>query len=245
MTRRTASPVLPVFWRVSWLGFWLATWFAAGGALASEVVHDGRRYIDVPLQLGSDTVLNFPEDVSWSAEQPSRFDIKPFGAGFRSLIVRPLAEQEQRVFFRGNTSGQIYLARFATGASYLPIITVRSGAAQAEEQYRTAARASIPSLLRAMMAGGAAPGFERARSSRVLLSQAPLTITAREVWSAPQLVGIIVELELAGGAPALEIRPAGVRIDIPELGALRAFAADAWELTVTQPRTRGYLVFSR
>ena len=39
----------------------------AGGASASDVVYDGRRYIDVALQLGSDTVLNFPEDVSWSA----------------------------------------------------------------------------------------------------------------------------------------------------------------------------------
>lgn len=234
MMRRAAFLVVLLLWLL-----------AAGGALASDVVYDGRRYIDVALQLGSDTVLNFPEDVSWSAEQPSRFDIKPFGAGFKSLIVRPLAEQEQRVFFRGSASGQIYLARFATGGSYQPIVNVRSGAAQAEEQYRVAARASIPSLLRAMMANGAAPGFERARSNRVLLSQAPLTITAREVWSAPQLVGIVVELELAGGAPALEVRPAGVRIDIPELGALRAFAADAWELTVAQPRTRGYLVFSR
>ncbi len=224
----------------------LALWLlVAGGVLATDVVYDGRRYIDVPLQLGSDTVLNFPEDVSWSAEQPSRFDIKPFGAGFRSLIVRPLAEQEQRVFFRGTASGQIYLARFATAGAYLPIVNVRSGAAQAEEQYRAASRASIPSLLRAMMTGGTAPGFERARSSRVLLTQPPLLITAREVWSAPQLVGIVVDLQLAGGAPALEIRPAGVRIDIPELGTLRAFAADAWELSTEQPRARGYLVFSR
>lgn len=224
----------------------LALWLlAAGGAFASDVVYDGRRYIDVALQLGSDTVLNFPEDVSWSAEQPSRFDIKPFGAGFKSLIVRPLGEQEQRVFFRGTASGQIYLARFATGGAYLPIVNVRSGAAQAEEQYRAASRASIPALLRAMMSGGALAGFERARSSRVLLTQPPLVITAREVWSAPQLVGIVVDLQLAGGAPALEIRPAGVRIDMPELGTLRAFAADAWELSAEQPHARGYLVFSR
>jgi hypothetical protein len=217
----------------------------AGGALASDVVYDGRRYIDVPLQLGSDTVLNFPEDVSWSAEQPSRFEIRPFGTGFRSLIVRPLAEQEQRVFFRGNASGQIYLARFATSGSYLPIVTVRSGAAVAEEQYRSAAKVSIPGLLRSMMGGGAAGGFEKVVTNRVLLQQAPLLITAREVWASPQLVGIIVELQLTGAAPTVELRPAGIRIDIPDLGTLRAFSADAWELTAARPSTRGYLVFSR
>lgn len=231
--------------RAGFLLLLLLWMLAAGGVLAGDVVYDGRRYIDVPLQLGSDTVLNFPEDVNWSAEQPSRFDIKPFGASFRSLIVRPLGEQEQRVFFRGNASGQIYLARFATDGGYMPIVTVRSGAALAEERFRAAARASIPALLRMMMGGGGAPGFERARSDRVLLAQPPLSITAREVWSAPQLVGIVVDVDLIGGAPALDLRPAGIRIDIPELGTLRAFAADAWELTGARPRVRGYLVFSR
>lgn len=224
----------------------LAAWIlVAGGALASDVVYDGRRYIDVPLQLGSDTVLNFPEDVSWSAEQPSRFEIKPFGNGYRSLIVRPLADQEQRVFFKGNASGQIYLARFATGTAYVPIVTVRSGATLAEEQFRSAAKMSIPGLLRAMMGGGGAPGFEKVATDRVLLQQAPLLITARQVWASPQLVGIIVELQLTGAAPAVEVRPASIRIDISDLGTLRAFSADAWELTAVRPSVRGYLVFSR
>jgi len=234
MMRRLATGLIVLLWV-----------YVAGGALANDVIYDGRRYIDVPLQLGSDTIINFPEDVSWSAEQPSRFEIKPFGTGFRSLIVRPLADQEQRVFFKGNASGQIYLARFATGGSYLPIVNVRSGATLAEEQYRASSKVSIPGLLRSMMGSGTSPGFERVATNRVLLQQAPLVITAREVWASPQLVGIIVELQLTGGAPAVEIRPAGIRIDIPDLGALRAFAADAWELTAARPTARGYLVFSR
>lgn len=231
--------------RIGFVFLVLAWVLVAGGALANDVVYDGRRYIDVPLQVGSDTVLNFPEDVSWSPEQPSKFEIKPFGNGFRSLIVRPLVEQEQRVFFRGVSSGQIYLARFATGSNYLPVINVRSGAAQAEEQFRAASRVSIPGLLRAMMSGGPSLGFERAQTSRVLLQQAPLRITAREVWSSPQLVGIAVEFELMGGAPSVEIRPAGIRIEIPDMGPLRAMNADNWELTSARPKSQGYLVFSR
>jgi hypothetical protein len=139
----------------------------------------------------------------------------------------------------------IYLARFSTQSAYQPIVTVRSAAAQAEEQFRAAARVTIPGLLRAMMGAGPGAGFERAATQRVLLQQAPLTIVAREVWSSPQLVGIVVELQLTGGAPALEVRPAGIRIDIPDFGALRAFAADTWELTSARPTARGYLVFSR
>lgn len=220
----------------------------AGAALAVEVVHDPARYIDVKLQVGSDTLLQFPEDVIWSAEQPSRFQVAPFGAGSRSLIVRPLAEQEQRVFFRGSDTNTLYLARFATGNDYLPVVTVRlpaSPPSRTEEGARAAARMTVPSLLGAMMRHAVPSGFETAASKTVLLRQAPLSITARQVWSSSRMVGVVVLIAIEGPLSRVEIHPASIRLQIPEFGTLRAFAADRWELTSDQPTSQGYLVFTR
>lgn len=220
----------------------------ATGARAVDVVYDPNRYIDVRLALGSDTVLQFPEDVYWSAEQGSKFDIAPMGAGSRTLIIRPKADQEQRVFFRGATSGTIYLARFSTSSGYVPVINVLApiaASARGVDEARVASRLTIPGLLTSMMRETLPLGFERAPSTTVLLKQAPLLITAREVWASSRMTGVIVLVERNGPAEVVNIHPATIRLQIPELGTLRAFAADAWELNAERPSVRAYLVFTR
>ncbi len=232
---------------VRWLAVTLFAWMTAT-CLAVEVQHDPSRYIDVKLQLGSDTLLQFPEEVIWNAEQPSRFQAAPFGPSSRSLIIRPVAEQEQRVFFRGMETNTLYLARFSTANGYLPVITVTlppSPPARGEEGVRSAARLTVPGLVASMMRYSVPGGFETAASKTVLLQQAPLRITAKEVWSSSRMVGVLVEISIEGPIDRVEIQPASVRLQIPEFGTLRAMAADSWELSPDSPATRGYLVFTR
>jgi hypothetical protein len=231
-----------------WIAVAAASAVLSSAAVAADVVYDPTRYIDVRLSLGNDTILQFPEDVAWSAEQASKFDAAAMGPGSRTLIIRPKVEQEQRVFFRGASTGTIYLARFSTGSGYLPLINVVAPvttATRSADETRAAARMTIPGLLTAMMRESLPVGFERAPSTTVLLSQAPLQITAREVWASGRMTGVIVQVERNGSGEVVTIHPASIRLQVPELGTLRAFAADVWELSPDRPTTRGYFVFTR
>lgn len=94
-----------------------------------------------------------------------------------------------------------------------------------------------------MMRGVSPPGFVIEPSSRVLLDQAPYRIRAIEVWRSPRLVGVLAQLDATIPGATVPVVPANIVIAIPELGKLRAMAADDFELDALHSATRVYLVY--
>jgi hypothetical protein len=211
---------------------------------ASDAVWEGSTYLQVPVRAGSDTRLVMPEpfDDSWERESEVACTLMDS----RTLIIRPrVAGIEQRLTLRGRQTGTLYLARVSSSLPYSPIVTVRNAGNPDDAPQATRTQSGVLGLLKAMMQGRAPLGYQVQQSQRILLDQAPYRIVAREVWRSRRQTGIVAQISTARPSQAIPIVPANLFIHIPELGTLRAMAADDFELDANRLATRVYLVYAR
>jgi hypothetical protein len=212
-------------------------------AHALDIEWDGTSYLRVPVRLGSDTRLSMPEpfDDAWEHDE----EIAATLLDAHTLIIRPkTAKIEQRLTLRGRTSGTLYLARVSSSLPYAPVVTVHAPAVGANA-LASGAGLSVTALLRAMMLGAVPPGFRVEKSSRVLLDQAPYRVIAEQLWQSYGQAGVIARVTSTLPQRAVPIVPANIQIQIPQLGALRAMAADDYELGPGQTSCRVYIVYAR
>ena len=94
------------------------------------------------------------------------------------------------------------------------------------------------------MQGSAPAGYQVLKSQRVLFDQAPYRIVAQEVWRSRRQTGILALLSTSLPGQTIPVVPANIFIRIPELGSLRALAADDFELDAAHASTRVYLVYA-
>lgn len=208
----------------------------------TEIAWDGNSYLKVPVRLGSDTRLVMPEafDDSWEREGEVACTL----LDARTLIIRPrTANIEQRLTLRGRKSGTIYLARVSSALPYVPLVSVHNLTATREDAGTARTGLTVVGLLRAMMQGITPAGFQIQRSQRVLFDQPPYRIVAQQVWRSHRQTGILAQLSTNVPGQSIPIVPANILIRIPELGVLRAMAADEFELDAQHASTRVYLVY--
>jgi hypothetical protein len=211
---------------------------------AADAIWEGNTYLQVPVRLGSDTRLVMPEpfDDSWEHES----DVSCTLLDANTLIIRPRnSNVEQRLTLRGRRSGTLYLARVSSALPYAPIVTVHNLVAGREEPTSGRVQPGVLGLLKAMMQGHAPAGYQVQRSQRVLFDQAPYRIVAQEVWRSNRQTGIRAQISATTSARAIPIVPANLFIRIPDLGSLRAMAADNFELDGSRIATNIYLVYAR
>jgi hypothetical protein len=209
---------------------------------ATEAVWEGSTYLQVPVRLGSDTRLVMPEpfDDAWEHES----DVACTLLDAHTLIIRPRSGNiEQRLTLRGRRTGTLYLARVSSALSYSPIVTVRNVTPTGDENPSGRTQSGVLGLLRAMMQGRAPAGYQVQHSQRVLFDQTPYRIVAQEVWRNQRQTGIVAQISTANPAHLIPIVPANLLIRIPELGVLRAMAADNFELNAARAATNIYLVY--
>jgi len=212
-------------------------------AQAADIEWDSTRYLKVPVKLGSDTRLVMPEafDDSWEHDE----QISATLLDAQTLIIRPRTSKvEQRLTLRGRSSGTLYLARVSSALPFSPMVvvhapTVTSGSSE------PSGKPSITALLRAMLLGVAPPGFRVETSSRVLLDQAPYRVVAEQLWRSFNQAGLIARVTSTLPQHTIPIVPANIQIHIPQLGALRAMAADDYELAPGQTSSHIYIVYGR
>jgi hypothetical protein len=213
-------------------------------AQAADIEWDGTSYLRVPVRLGSDTRLVMPEpfDDAWEHDD----EISATLLDARTLIIRPrTAKIEQRLTLRGRVSGTLYLARVSSSLPYAPVVTVH-GPNRADGSAGVSGDGlSVTALLRALMLGSAPPGFRVEKTSRVLLDEAPYHVVAEQLWQSFSQSGVIARVTSTVPQRTLPIVPANIQILIPQLGALRAMAADAYEIGPQQISARIYLVYGR
>lgn len=224
---------------------WLVCLLAvtAGSAPAADVEWDGTTYLRVPVRLGSDTRLVMPEpfDDAWEHDE----EIAATLLDNHTLIIRPrVSKIEQRLTLRGRASGTLYLARVSSALPYAPVVVVhvKASGAGASESGQVL---SVIALLRAMMLGTVPPGFRIEKTSRVLLDRPPYRITAEQLWQSFGQAGVIARIRSTLPQKPIPVVPANIQIQIPQLGALRAMAADDYELDAQQGNSRVYFVYSR
>lgn len=221
----------------------LAMLLCAFPACAADTNWDGSTYLRVPVRLGSDTRLVMPEpfDDVWERDGEVACSL----LDSRTLIIRPRTSGiEQRLTLRGRKTGTIYLARVSSSLPYSPIVTVRNLAALRDDNPSGRPQPTVVGLLKAMMQGIAPAGYQVQRSQRVLFDQAPYHIVAQQVWRSRHQTGILAELSTSLPGQTIAIVPANILIRIPELGLLRAMAADEFELDASHASTRVYLVYA-
>ena len=209
---------------------------------ASETVWDGYAYLQVPVRAGSDTRLVMPEpfDDSWEHESEVACTL----LDPRTLIIRPRSNAiEQRLTLRGKRSGTLYLAHVSSSLPYTPVVTVRNSVAGRGEAPGARTTPGVLGLLKAMMLGRAPAGYQVQHSERVLFDQAPYRVVAQEVWRSHRQTGILAQISTANPSLPVPIVPANLLIRIPEIGALRALAADEFELSPNRLSTNIYLVY--
>jgi hypothetical protein len=215
---------------------------ACRAASGAEATWDGTNYLRIPLRAGSDTRLVMPEPFDDSWERDAEVACTLLDA--HTLIIRPRsAAIEQRLTLRGHKTGTLYLARVSSALPYTPIVTVRNSAALREEASSGRSQPTVVGLLKAMMQGNAPAGYQIQRSQRVLLDQAPYRIVAQQVWRSRHQTGIVAQLSTSLSSQTIAIVPANIFIRIPELGTLRAMAADDFELDANRVSTHVYLVY--
>ena len=234
--RRCLAACAPLF-----IGL-LALGLAAVPCRAAESVWDGYAYLQVPVRAGSDTRLVMPEpfDESWEHESEVACTL----LDPRTLIIRPRSNAiEQRLTLRGKRTGTLYLAHVSSTLPYTPVVTVRNTIAGRGDMPGARATSGVLGLLKAMMLGRAPAGYQVQRSERVLLDQSPYRVVAQEVWRSNRQTGIVARISTANPAVPVPIVPANLLIRIPEIGALRALAADEFELSANRLSTNIYLVY--
>jgi len=213
------------------------------GAGASELVWDGTTYLPVPVRLGSDTRLIMPEpfDDSWERDN----EVATVLLDAHTLIIRPRsANVEQRLTLRGRKSGTLYLARVSSALPYTPIVTVANTTGLRDDPPAGHTRPTVVGLLKAMMQGSAPAGYQVLHSQRVLLDQPPYRIVAQQVWRSRHQTGIVAQLSTSLPGQTIPVVPANILVRVPELGTLRAMAADDFELNANRLSTRVYLVYA-
>jgi hypothetical protein len=213
-----------------------------GTLWATDIEWDATHYLRVPVRLGSDTRLVMPEPFDDVWERDDELSASLLDA--RTLIIRPrIAKIEQRLTLRGRISGTLYLARVSSSLPYTPIVSVH-GANRAEGTASEAGNGlSVTALLRTMMLGRAPPGVHVEKTTRVLLDEAPYHMVAEELWQSFKQSGIIARVTSTIPQRTVPIVPANIQIRIPQLGALRAMAADAYEIGPHHLSARVYLVY--
>ena len=216
---------------------------ALASAHATDIEWDGTSYLRVPVKLGSDTRLVMPEpfDDAWEHDD----EISATLLDTHTLIIRPrTAKIEQRLTLHGRNSGTLYLARVSSALPYTPVVNVRTPAI-ASGTSDSGATLSVTALLRAMMLGAVPPGFRVEKSSRVLLDQAPYRVVAEQLWQSFGQAGVIARVTSTLPLRTVPIVPANIQIQIPQLGALRAMAADDYEIGPENSSSRVYIVYGR
>lgn len=224
--------------------WWAVLSYPMQASRAADLVWDESTYLQVPVRLGSDTRLVMPEpfDDSWEHEGEVACTL----LDARTLIIRPRsANIDQRLTMRGRRTGTLYLARVSSALPYTPVVAVRSAEAAHGDTVSGRSQASVVALLKAMLQGKAPAGYQVQQSQRLLLDQAPLRIVAQEVWRSHHQTGILAQISAVLPVQSLPIIPANLLILIPELGILRAMAADDFELDAMHLQTRIYLVYAK
>jgi hypothetical protein len=212
-------------------------------AWANDNAWDGSTYLRVPLRLGADTRLVMPEPFDDVWERDGEVACTLLDA--RTLIIRPrIAGIEQRLTLRGRKTGTLYLARASSSLPYVPVVTVHNVAALRDENPPGRPATTVVGLLKAMMQGTAPAGYQVQKSQRVLFDQVPYRIVAQQVWRSRRQTGILALLSTSLPGQTIPIVPANIFIRIPELGTLRALAADEFELDADHASTRVYLVYA-
>jgi len=215
----------------------------ADDAGALDNAWDGNSYLQIPVRLGSDTRLIMPEPFDDAWERETEVSCTLLDA--HTLIIRPRTSNiEQRLTLRGRKSGTLYLARVSSALGYAPIVTVRNTTGLHEETAFGRTQPTVVGLLKAMMQGTAPAGYQVQRSDRVLLDQAPYRIVAQQVWRSGQYTGILAQLSTTLAGQTIPVVPANILIRIPELGSLRAMAADSFELNAARVTTMVYIVYA-
>jgi hypothetical protein len=210
---------------------------------AAEALWDGTNYLRVPVKLGADTRLVMPEpfDDAWEHDE----EISASLLDSHTLIIRPRTGRiEQRLTLRGRNTGTLYLARVSSALPYAPVVTVHAptiGGGASE----TGNGLSVTALLRAMMLGTIPAGFRVEKTSRVLLDQPPYKVTAEQLWQSFAQAGVIARVTSSLPQRIVPIVPPNIQIQLPQLGSLRAMAADDYELGPGQPASRLYIVYGR
>lgn len=218
----------------------------ASTAFADDFVWTGKSYIPIPAHYNQDVIISFPEPVTASFQQPSANDVSDWDD--HSKVIRPkVADQEQRAMFRGKKSGKTYIAKVSAKLPFVPHRNVIDGTAEAVDERVTVAGVTHLGLMKAMMTPNGIPpqNFEEQFSQKVMLDMAPFKVTATNVWSSPNMVGITATLASTIPGATIPIVPTNIQIRVPEYGLLRVMGADSWELSPEYPSTRIYLIFAR
>jgi hypothetical protein len=210
---------------------------------ATDIEWDGTSYLRLPVKHGSDTRLVMPEpfDDAWEHDE----EISATLLDSYTLIIRPRTENvEQRLTLRGRNSGTLYLARVSSTLPFSPVVTVHAPSIGGIS-CQSGGRLSITAVLRAMMLGTVPPGFRIEKSSRVLVDEAPYRVVAEQLWQSFGQAGVIARITSTVPQRVVPVIPTNIQIHLPQLGALRAMAADDYELTPNQPSSRVYIVYGR
>lgn len=212
---------------------------------ATDLVWDGKTYLDIGLRLGADTSVVFPEPVEMSAEVPSSFSMVTSTTDERILSIRPLQLQEQRVTFIGTKSKTIYLARFSTRASYAPIFRIKDGTAIEAARIAATTKLTPSGLMKALMAGQPINGVSTRQHKQEIVVGPEYRIIATEIWESPSMTGVIGTLSLQPEVQSTTVRPGDISLKIPAFGSYRMMGADRWDLDRDVPSTTVYFVFTR
>jgi hypothetical protein len=210
---------------------------------AADIEWTGTSYLRVPVKFGSDTRLVMPEafDDAWEHDE----EISATLLDSYTLIIRPRTQTvEQRLTLRGHKTGTLYLARVSTALPYSPVVTVHA-ATTAGSAPESGGRLSITALLRAMMLGAVPPGFRVEKTSRVLVDHAPYRVVAEQLWQSFGQAGVIARITSTLPQRTVPVVPVNIQIQIPQLGSLRAMAADDYELGPEQTSSQIYIVYGR
>ena len=208
---------------------------------AADLDWDGTTYLRVPVKLGSDTRLVMPEafDDAWEHDE----EVFATLLDAHTLIIRPrTARVEQRLTLRGRATGTLYLARVSSALAYTPVVVVNTRVARSEAE-ASEAGISVTGLLRAMMLGATPTGFHVERSSRLLFDHPPYRVVAEQLWQSLGQSGIIARVTSTLPNQTVPLVPANILIQIPQLGSLRAMAADDYALGPEQLSSRVYIVY--
>jgi hypothetical protein len=212
---------------------------------ATDLIWDGRTYLDIGLRLGADTSVVFPEPVEMSAEVPTAFSMVSSTTDERILSIRPLQLQEQRVTFIGTKTKTIYLARFSTRASYSPLFRIKDATAVEAARVVATAKLTPSGLMKALMAGQPVNGITTRQHKQEIVVGPEYRITATEIWETPSMTGVIGTLILQPEIHSTTVRPGDISLKIPAFGSYRMMGADRWDLDRDMPGTTVYFVFTR
>ncbi|MDT8992869.1 hypothetical protein RQP54_18490 [Curvibacter sp. APW13] len=212
---------------------------------ATDLVWDGKTYLDIGLRMGADTSVVFPEPVEMSAEITSAFSMVTSTTDERILSIRPLQLQEQRVTFIGTKTKTIYLARFSTRAPYSPLYRVKDGTAIEAARVAATAKLSPTGMMKALMGGQPINGVSTRQHKQEIVVGPEYRIMATEIWESPTITGVIGTLVLRPEIQSTTVRPGDISLKIPAFGNLRMMGADRWDLDRDVPSTTVYFVFTK